>query len=134
MGGAAIDSYNLQWRAGTSGAWINIQGQVGSLNLATTGSITDASIAVGSTYQFQVRAHNILDYWGSFSIIPLSVVQSDVPAAPAETSISIVDTNVKIQWNMPVFNSAAIDAYRIYIRPIFGVDIEETTYCNGADP
>lgn len=51
-GGSSIDTYNLQWDAGSNGAsWNDIHGQTGSESLALT-YIQTSGITAGETYQF----------------------------------------------------------------------------------
>ena len=67
-GGAAIDSYNLQWDQGT-GSWQDLVGQDDSYQLLTT-HLVDDGVTGGSDYKFKVRAHNAHG-WGLFSDIAI---------------------------------------------------------------
>jgi hypothetical protein len=77
-GGAAIDSYNLQWDQGT-GTWVDLVGQDGAYQLLTTYSVS-SGVAGGEDYRFRVRAHNAHG-WGPFSTVAV-IYATSVPAQP----------------------------------------------------
>ena len=91
-----------------------------------------ASIILGSTYQFRVRAYN-QQGWGSYSDT-LSVVSTTVTSTPDAPVVSLNNLNVMIKWTAPsTTNFASVTAYKITIADSTGTYIEDTTYCNGAD-
>lgn len=64
-GSAEIDSYNLQWDAGTDGAsWSDLIG-FDPFEVTLSGQFTDG-VVEGTYYQMRVRAHNVHG-WGPFS-------------------------------------------------------------------
>lgn len=79
-----IQSYNLQWDAGTNGGtWTDLLG-VSPLSTVTTYTVSSGIVA-GTTYKFQVRARNKYGY-GSFSSI------ASITAALAPSASSSVTT------------------------------------------
>ena len=130
-GGAAIDSYEVQYDANTNGlTWTSLQGEDG--NFALLLSITVNSLTSGLAYQFKVRAHNDLD-WGDYS--PVATFYTyDFPGAPTNVETSYNNMNIKISWQAPPSNGKAITAYKIVIEDSLASNFEEElSYCNGAD-
>ena len=55
-------------------------------------------------------------------------------AVVTSIDVGIDATKVKISWNLPSINGAAITAYEILIRHKDGIQfIEDTTDCHGTD-
>ena len=86
-------------------------------------------VIAGTTYQFQVRAHNIHG-WGEFSN-PISIVAATFPDQPSAPTTSLNNIFVRIDWTSPDSNSGTINGYRVYIADSNGNFLLETTYCNG---
>jgi hypothetical protein len=131
-GGSTIQSYNLQWDSGTSGVtWTDVVGL--SPAYASTSIILSTGITAGTTYQFKVRAQNIIG-WGAFS----SAYSIKAAAAPSQmltvtTSIDSSTGGVMITWVAPHDGSSTIDAYLIEIANSASTTwTADTTDCNGA--
>ena len=67
----------------------------------------------GNSYRFRVRAHNNHG-WGAYSA-ETPVVAASTPDAPAAPVTTIENIYVRIYWNEPSGNSAALDGYDVYI-------------------
>jgi hypothetical protein len=75
-GGAAVDSYELEYKEDPGGSsWTKLQGQDGSYSTALTGTL--ASATAGTWYLFRVRAHNVHG-WGQESP-EVRIQAADVP-------------------------------------------------------
>jgi titin len=131
-GGSAILSYHLQWDAGTSGVtWTDVVGL--SPAYSSTSIIITTGITAGASYQFKVRAQNIID-WGAFSSTT-SIKAATTPSqmASVTTSIDSSTGGVKIAWVAPLDGSSTIDSYLIEISNNLGTTwTANTLYCNGA--
>jgi hypothetical protein len=114
-GGANVDSYLLEWDAGSAGAgWDSLQGGPAApdYSLATTHTVS-AGIVPGASYRFRVSAHNAQG-WGPASA-ETTVVAATSPGTPDAPVTSVENIYVKIAWTPPASNSAAIDGYDVYI-------------------
>lgn len=60
----------------------------------------------------------------------LSVVPKALPDKPGIPITEIDGTNVKISWDEPNGNGAAVIKYRIYVQKKDGSFRLEDTYCN----
>lgn len=131
-GGSAISSYNLQWDSGTSGStWTDVVGI--SPAYTSTSIILSTGITAGTSYQFKVRAQNVLG-WGGISpatTIKAATIPSQMVAVT--TSIDSSTGGVKITWTAPLDGSSTIDSYLIEIansaQTAWAAD---TTNCDGA--
>jgi hypothetical protein len=81
------------------------------------------NIVAGTSYQFRVRAHNAHG-WSEYST-PATLVAASTPDAPTTPVTSIENIYVKIDWDEPASNSAAIDGYEVYIAASSGTFILE---------
>ena len=102
-GGSAIQTYNLQWDAGTNGVqWFDLQGDDGFFSLSTT--YIQVGVTAGASYQFKVRAYNFLG-WGLFSN-PTTISAATQPDSPAPPVVTLFNVLVQISWDIPYDNSA----------------------------
>jgi len=131
-GGAAVDSYHLEWDAASGGAaWESLQGgpEPGDYSLLTSHTVSGPAITPGTSYQFRVSAHNAHG-WGAASAAA-TVVAAATPDAPDAPVTSIENIYVKIAWAEPASNSADIDGYDVYVARQDGSYARESTYCDG---
>ena len=111
--GPAIASYDLQYRAGTSGNFTN-----GPQNVTGT-SAAIGSLAPGTAYQVQVRATNAEgDSDWSFSGTGQTTGAS-VPGAPTGlTATASGTTAINLSWSAPASTGgSAITGYNIEVSP-----------------
>jgi hypothetical protein len=67
-GGIQIDSYNLQWDAGSNGAtWYDLVGEEGFFSTALTYTKV-GGLNAGEPYMFRLKAFNVHG-WGPYSIV-----------------------------------------------------------------
>jgi hypothetical protein len=59
------------------------------------------------------------------------VVAASTPDAPTAPTTSIENEFVRIVWNEPSANSAALDGYEVFIAQADGTFLLESTYCDG---
>jgi len=131
-GGAAIESYWLEWDAGSAGAgWYDLQGGPGDYSLLTSHTVSAGPPAVvaGGTYFLRLSARNAHG-WGPVSETAVLVAAS-TPEAPGTATTSVENIYVKIAWTAPASNSAGIDGYEVYIADSGGSFVLEATYCDG---
>ncbi len=117
-GGAAIDSYNLQWDDGSEGAdWFDLKGQIGSLDTSLSYITPENQLIVpGKTYRFRVRAHNVHGWSASYSTVTL-VLASEMPAKPNPIKTEINNKFVRISWTEYIDNKfEALDQYQVLIK------------------
>ena len=88
-GGTAITDYDVEYRPGTSGDWIN-HTHDGAGTSATIASLTD-----GTSYQVRVRAENSVGDGGWSDAASATPVP--VPAQPVVTAVA-GDGEVKLTW------------------------------------
>ena len=88
-----------------------------------------AGVNPGQSYQFRVRAHNNHG-WGSYSP-SFTIVAASTPDAPNTATTTIENQFVRISWNEPSSNSAALDGYEVSIAHANSSFIIESTYCDG---
>lgn len=131
-GGAAIDSYHLQWDAGTNEAsWFDLTGEEGNYYTASS-YIFSTDVEPGATYKVRVRAHN-LHGWGDWSV-PSIVLSTGAPDQPAPPATIINNLNVQISWQDPAHNFEAIDRYQILFKHKSGDAFsEEAENCDGSN-
>lgn len=132
MGGSSITSYNLQWDAGTNGAtWTSLVGEAS--DFTGTSFTVSSGVSGGNTYQFKVRAANILG-WGSFSSV-VSLVASGVPSQMDPPTTALSGSTVTISWSAATDNSATVTAYLLEILQSDGSYYTDTTNCDAStDP
>ena len=103
----AIDHYNL-YRNGTA------VGTAGSI------SFVDTNVSIGTTYSYQVSAHNSAGY-GPNSTAATATPQT-VPGAPTMLIATPSRAQVSLTWTAPSNNGgAAIDYYLVYVDGVAGV-------------
>ena len=132
-GKPAIDNYDVQYRAGTSGAWTDGPQDV----TGTTATIT--SLATDTAYQARVRATNAEGDSG-WSSPPgsgrTSAPGADVPGAPRDLRTTPGDGRVTLVWTAPGSDGgAAIEKYRYRVSANAGSswDPDWTDVPDGAD-
>jgi hypothetical protein len=84
----------------------------------------------GNSYRFRVRAHNNHGWAAAWSAETV-VVAASTPDAPTAVVTSIENIYVRIYWDEPSGNSAALDGYDVYIAKSDGTMRLESTYCDG---
>ncbi len=92
-GGSAITDYDVQYRSGTSGVWID-HAHTGTALTATLTGLTN-----GQSYQVRVRAENAQGESPSWSP-PASATPVPVPAQPVVTATA-GDKEVALGWSDP---------------------------------
>ena len=103
---SAVTGYDVQYRAGSSGAWTSWP------HTDTTRSATITGLTNNTEYQVQVRARNARgnSFW-SASVKATPVPQKpDAPAAPTLTSSG---TTLTVSWAAPLANGADITDYDV---------------------
>jgi hypothetical protein len=131
-GGSPVDSYHLQWDAGSGagGGWYDLQGGPDSASYSLLSShIVSTGVTAGSSYRFRVMAHNAHG-WSAPSAIA-TLVAASTPGVPGTPVTTIENIYVKIAWTAPPSNSADIDGYDVYVARQDGTFNKETTYCDG---
>lgn len=101
-GNSAILSYSLFWDNATGTTSIQVID-----SLVTTHKVT--GLIGGQNYKFKIRARNIYDY-GIFSSEVTSLA-SDIPDQIGIATVSIVGTNVVVDWAAPNANNTPILKY-----------------------
>ena len=132
-GKPAIDNYDVQYRAGTSGAWTDGPQDV----TGTTATIT--SLATDTAYQARVRATNAEGDSG-WSSPPgsgrTSAPGTSAPGAPRDLRTTPGDGRVTLVWTAPGSDGgAAIEKYRYRVSANAGSswDPDWTDVPDGAD-
>jgi hypothetical protein len=129
-GGAAIDSYHLEWDEGT-GTWADVAGQDGAYQLLTTHVITGPPpVAGGTDYRLRVRAHN-LHGWGPESE-PAVVFATSAPGQPDPVTTAQVSETIEIRWTAPLNNYESLDAYRLTVEAAGGAYLEDLAHCDAS--
>ena len=128
-GASAITSYVLEMYDPTEStpAWAEVVGQSSaytSLSYTVTGA---GAITAGETYQFRVTAQNALGDGAVSSTV--NIIPSSVPSKMAVVTTEVSSIFVKISWDEPSANGAAITAYRLYIKGSDNVYHEEQQFC-----
>ncbi len=108
-----ITDYELQHRAMGDATWMHTR------NLGTRTSQTFGGLTNGTTYEFQVRARNAIDWSGWSDIatgVPmLSGALPDVPDAPTVTTGKTQGT-LDVSWKAPNSNGSSILDYGLRYR------------------
>lgn len=121
-GASPITSYQLEWDNNSGGStWTDIAG-VSSPYTST--SFVKTGVTAGATYQFRIRAQNALGVGGTSSV--LSVIPSSPPSQMTAATTSMESVYLKIAWDAPNDNGAAITAYKVLIKAANGTYLEET--------
>jgi hypothetical protein len=138
-GGLAITSYHLEYDRGSGespggASWQSLLGDP-SASLLLEYTATGAGVVTGgTTYQFRVRAANVLG-WGPWSAV-VAVLAAAPPGQMASLSTEIdpgLDPlSVKISWTAPDANGDALAAYEVQIREQGGAEFSATGTCDGA--
>ena len=110
--GPAIASYDLQYRAGTSGNFTN-----GPQNVTGT-SAAIGSLAADTSYEVQVRATNA-EGDGDWSVAGTGRTTASVPGAPTGlTATASGATAIDLSWSAPgSTGGSAITGYKIEVSP-----------------
>lgn len=85
----------------------------------------------GRTYKFRYRAKNIFG-WGPFSDQG-DIFAASKPSQMQPVSVSLLGTNVKIQWTPSDSNASPITSFKVLIMtsdPL--VLVEQLDYCDGS--
>jgi titin len=107
-GGATIDKYRVQRRAGTMGHWRTIA-TPSVLRYRASG------LKNGTRYYFRFAAHNAAGWSTSSKIV--SAIPRTKPSAPRSLVASAGDGSVKLTWLAPSSNGGAtVDKYRVQRR------------------
>jgi hypothetical protein len=86
-------------------------------------------VVAGAAYLFRLQARNIHG-WGVHSV-EMTIAAASTPDAPTTVVTTIENIYVRLAWNEPAANSAAIDGYDVYIMDSTGSYVRESTYCDG---
>ena len=103
---SAVTGYDVQYRAGSSGAWSSWP------HTDTTRSATITGLTNNTEYQVQVRARNARGngLWSASVKATPAIQKPDAPAAPTMTSSG---TTLTVTWAAPLSNGADITDYDI---------------------
>ena len=103
--GSEVTAYDVQYRAGSSGAWTSWP------HTGTTRTATITGLTNSTEYEVRVRARNARGD-GSWSTVKATPVpeKPDAPAAPTLTSSG---TTMTVAWTAPLANGADITDYDI---------------------
>jgi hypothetical protein len=123
-GNSAILSYNLYWDNATG----TTNEQVID-SLVTTHKVT--GLIGGKNYKFKIRAKNVYGP-GTFSA-EVTVLSSDIPDQIGIATVTILGTNVVVDWNAPAANDSPISKYKILFKKSDGTFVEDTVNCNGTN-
>jgi len=82
-GGAIIDTYWLEYSADAGSSWNTVQGALGSLSTATSG--TQAGLTGGNNYVFRVSAHNIHGFGATSP--EATFITATTPGAPGTPTV-----------------------------------------------
>ena len=110
-GGATIDRYEYRYRSGSSWddddhPWIEVTG--GGAKTVTVSSLTNCT-----SYTFQVRAHNRVDYGDT---VEVAAIPATTPSAPGLTATP-GDRKVVLTWTPPAAcHGAEVDRYQCRYR------------------
>jgi hypothetical protein len=126
-GGAAIDSYHVEWDQGT-GVWADLAGQPGSYSLLTT--LIVPGVTGGEAYRFRVTAHNVQG-WGPVSGVGV-IWATSTPAAPAPATTVEVNEYIEVRWSAPVSNFESLDAYSVAVESAAGPYYSDLASCDGS--
>ena len=104
-GGSSVIDYTIMWDQGTG---TYIQAAVG----VTTTSYTKTGLTAGTTYNFKVKARNVIGFGSltsAFTIV--AAVVPDVPTTLTRDNINTTKTQVAFTWLAPADNGgiAVID-------------------------
>ncbi len=126
--GAAISDYDVQYRACTAadktcatnpawGAWTEWNASDDS----TTASATITGLTNGTAYQVQVRATNSEgdSAWSASAKGTPAAQKPDKPDAP---TVGVWNESLRISWDAPADNGAAIDDYDVQYRACTAAD------------
>ena len=106
-GGNAISGYKVEYRAGTSGTWLDFA------HSGTGTSTTITGLTNGTLYQVQVAAINAAGT-GTYTT-PVSETPSTQPGAPTALTLTPDNTQISASWTAPSSNGGS---------PITGYDLE----------
>ena len=103
--GSAVNGYDVQYRAGSSGSWTSWP------HAGTTRSATITGLTNNTEYEVRVRARNAVGNgpWSTVTATPVPQ-KPDAPAAPTLTSSG---TTMTVSWTAPSANGAEISDYDI---------------------
>ena len=127
-------SYNVQMNQGNNtvtanDVWTNIQGQVGSLNTATSFQ-TSTGIIAGTTYKIRVSAYNKYG-WTAYSTV-VTMRAACPPNPPSTITLTNNTIYMNIAWSLPVNNGADLISYSIQInKKNTGTWTVDTAECDG---
>jgi hypothetical protein len=128
-GGADILSYSLEWNAGS--------GSIDTVLIGFDSANTDreynktTDITPGEKYLFQYRVQNVHG-WSEYSPA-VEIAAVSTPPSPGAIIVSIVGTNLEIDWSPPSgINVEYVTEYIIEIETnVSGEFAEETQNCDG---
>ena len=112
-GGAAISDYDVQYRAGSSGAWTS-HAHTGTGRTATIAGLTN-----GTEYEVQVRATNSVGSspWSpEASATPMADIVATAPDAPAAPTLTPGNAQLGVAWAAPSDGGAQITDYDVQYR------------------
>jgi hypothetical protein len=101
-GGSVVDSYKVELDDSDTASWTNTHDSL-VLDVELSG------LTVSTTYLLRASAQSVHG-WGANSDT-LTVVSSAVPNQPLAVTSEIVNLDVKLNWQAPESNFAAITSY-----------------------
>ena len=107
-GGATIDRYEYRYRSGSSWTgrhWITVTG-------GGAKTVTVSPLSNGTSYTFQVRAHNRVGYGAT---VQVAATPAGGPGTP-DLSTDPGDEQVKLTWTAAAANGASVDRYEYRYR------------------
>ena len=109
--GDPINDYNVQYRRGNSGRWIDHEPS----STSTSTSVTITGLINGRGYQVRVQAVNLIDSsdWSDFET---GTPTAEPPSAPTAPRLTSGNGELEVSWSMPSINGAAISGYNVEYR------------------
>ena len=106
--GDPINDYNVQYRRGNSGRWIDHEPS----STSTSTSVTITGLINGRGYQVRVQAVNLIDSsdWSDFET---GTPTAEPPSAPTAPRLTSGNGELEVSWSMPSINGAAISGYNV---------------------
>jgi hypothetical protein len=113
-GYATVNSFNLEWDAGSQGqSWSELVGFTTD-SLQLTYSVVNG-VTVGHTYQLRVRAKNAIG-WGQFSdVLTIKAATWPENSQTMSTFIDELTGGIQIIWTKPYDNAQEITLYQFMI-------------------
>ena len=125
-GGASIDRYEYRYRSGSSWtgrSWITVSG-------GGAKTVTVSPLSNGTSYTFQVRAHNRVGYGDA---VEVAATPATVPGVPPDVEADPGDGQVELSWGAASANGSEIEYYQTQHKRTVGGSWSGWTRVGGAD-